>query len=222
MNYKVIEIFGSIDGEGKRTGQLATFIRLAGCNLRCIYCDTCYSFDVSKAQEMSLEDILKEVDNIGYHNITLTGGEPLVNKEGAMLLIKALCEKGYQVNVETNGSIDLTEFVTKRYLNNWDVFFTVDYKTKYSLMNDRMNVKSFNCLDIKKDIVKCVVANREDMNDALKYLDNIGHFNIWFSPVFGKIKPVELVDYIKEKSRQDITIQVQLHKIIWDPEKKGV
>lgn len=222
MKYKVIEIFGSIDGEGKRTGQLATFIRLAGCNLRCVYCDTSYSFDTSKAEEMSLEDILKEVDRIGYHNVTLTGGEPLINKEGAMLLIKSLCEKGYQVNIETNGSIDLTDFISGRDLNNWDVFFTVDYKTKYSLMNDKMNVDSFSCLNIKKDIVKCVVASREDMEDALKYLDNLGKFNIWFSPVFGKIKPVELVDYIKEKNRQDITVQVQLHKIIWDPEKKGV
>ena len=222
MEYRVIEIFGSIDGEGKRTGQLATFIRLAGCNLRCIYCDTCYSFDVSKSKKMSLEDILLKVKEIGYHNITLTGGEPLLNKENAMLLIKTLCENGYQVNVETNGSIDLTDYIKERKLNNWDVFFTVDYKSKFSKMNDKMNINSFCPLDINKDIIKCVVANKEDMDDALNYLDKLGHFNIWFSPVFGEIEPVKLVEYIEEKHREDITIQIQLHKIIWDPNKRGV
>ena len=220
--YRVIEIFGSIDGEGKRTGQLTTFIRLAGCNLRCVYCDTTYSFDVSKAKEMSLEEILKEVQDINCHNITLTGGEPLIDREKAFNLIKTLCEKGYNVNVETNGAVDLTEYLLARNVYKWDLFFTVDYKTKFSGMNQKMNVNAFKYLDINRDIVKCVVANKEDMDDALHYLDSIGKFNIWFSPVFGEIKPVELVTYIKEKHREDITVQVQLHKIIWDVNTKGV
>lgn len=219
---KVIEIFGSIDGEGKRTGQLATFIRLAGCNLRCGYCDTTYSFDTSKALEMSIEEILKECKKIGYHNITLTGGEPLIHKD-SILLIRLLCGLGYQVNIETNGSIDLRELIELRDKLKLDFFFTVDYKTKFSLMNDYMNENSFKYLDDKKDLVKCVVANKEDMDDSLKYLDSFGkNFNIWFSPVFKKIEPKEIVEYVKAKNRQDITIQVQLHKIIWEPDKRGV
>lgn len=224
---KVVEIFGSIDGEGKRTGQLATFIRLAGCNLRCYYCDTTYSFDTSNADEISIDDIVKKCEEIGYHNITLTGGEPLIQNDSQELIIK-LCKKGFQVNVETNGSIDLRPFVIIREVNNLDLFFTVDYKTKYSLANNKMNKYSFNCLDVNKDIVKCVVANRQDMDDALNYLDSFTDsgfnkkFNIWFSPVFNQIEPKEIVEYIKEHNRQDITVQVQLHKIIWNPNERGI
>lgn len=218
---KVVEIFGSIDGEGKRTGQLTTFIRLAGCNLRCCYCDTEYSFDISKAKDVEINQIIEKCKNIGFHNITLTGGEPLIHKQ-VEELITQLCLQGFQVNVETNGSVDLRPFIIMRNKLNLDLFFTVDYKTKYSLMNNKMNINSFDCLDISRDLVKCVVANKEDMEDALKYLDSIGKFNIWFSPVFGKIEPKEIVQYMIEKNRQDITAQVQLHKIIWDPMMKGV
>lgn len=219
---KVIEIFGSIDGEGKRTGQLATFIRLAGCNLRCSYCDTKYSFDESSAQEMTIVDIVKRCLQIGYHNITLTGGEPLIHKDVNRLIVQ-LCANGFQVNVETNGSVDLKELVNLRNAYKMDLFFTVDFKTKFSLMRKQMNEHSFDCLDSEKDIVKCVVANREDMEDALEYLDSFHKkFNIWFSPVFGEIEPKEIVEFIKEQYRQDITVQVQLHKIIWNPEERGV
>lgn len=221
---KVIEIFGSIDGEGKRTGQLATFIRLAGCNLRCTYCDTKYSFDVKNARDMSTDEIVTECKKIGYHNVTLTGGEPLLNEGTVEFLIYALCNNGFQVNIETNGSIDLRNLTTERVLQGLDFFFTVDYKTKFSGMNKYMNAYSFECLDSDKDIVKCVVANREDMDDALSYLDDFKckSFNIWFSPVYGEIEPREIVEYVKEHNRQDITVQVQLHKIIWDPNERGV
>lgn len=219
---KVVEIFGSIDGEGKRTGQLATFIRLAGCNLRCCYCDTKYSFDVNNAKEMTVAEIVKECQKIGYHNITLTGGEPLIHKDVKSLIFD-LCIRGFKLNIETNGSVDLYEFVRIRKTYNLDFYFTVDYKTIFSGMNDKMNVCSFDLLDVNKDIIKCVVANKEDMDDALKYLDSFNKaFNIWFSPVFGEIEPGEIVDYVKNRKRQDITVQVQLHKIIWDPDKRGV
>ena len=218
---RVVEIFGSIDGEGKRTGQLTTFIRLAGCNLRCVYCDTTYSFNVNDAADMTIDEILEKCAEIGYHNITLTGGEPLV-WSNIKILILCLCEAGYQVNVETNGSISLYALTALRAEKHLDLFFTVDYKTPYSQMSGKMNRDAFNCLDIRKDIVKCVVADVHDMDDALAYLDAMGRFNIWFSPVYGKIEPSEIVDYVKQHKRQDITVQVQLHKIIWDPQKRGV
>lgn len=219
---RVVEIFGSIDGEGKRTGQLATFIRLAGCNLRCCYCDTTYSFNVNEATEMSVNEIVKKCQEIGYHNITLTGGEPLIHKDVKSLIFD-LGARGFQVNIETNGSVDLSEFIALRYKYDLDVFFTVDFKTLYSGMRNKMNRNSFVGLDIEKDIVKCVVANRADMDDALQYLDSLNEkFNIWFSPVFGKIEPKEIVEYAIEHKRQDITTQVQLHKIIWDPNERGV
>lgn len=219
---KVVEIFSSIDGEGKRTGQPATFIRLAGCNLRCGYCDTKYSFDCSKAREMSINAIIEECKAMHYKNITLTGGEPLIHQD-VKALIKSLCEFGFKVNVETNGSVNLLEFVQLRDWNNYDLFFTVDYKCISSGMRDYMVPTAFGYLDINKDIVKCVVSNEQDMQDALKYLDSFNKpFNIWFSPVFGAIKPKDIVEYVLSTGREDITVQVQLHKIIWEPDKRGV
>ncbi len=220
---KVVEVFTSIDGEGKRTGQLATFIRLAGCNLRCTYCDTRYSFDESKAFEATIEEIVNTCKQQGVHNVTLTGGEPLLNAQDAYRLIVALCHAGFQVNVETNGSIDLRPFIKARQEEDLDVFFTVDYKCLCSRMNDYMRVHSFDCLDVSKDIVKIVVENTSDIIDALNYLDALKRpFNIWISPVFGKMDPKDIVKFMLETNRQDLTVQVQLHKIIWDPNERGV
>lgn len=224
---RIVEIFKSIDGEGKRTGQIVTFIRLAGCNLRCCYCDTTYSFDVSKAQEMSIDEIIECVSNFNCPKITLTGGEPLIHKD-VVELLKQLGELNYQVNIETNGSIDLRPFIQLRDRYNYDIFFTVDYKSLYSGENDKMNENSFIFLDPDKDIVKCVIANKYDFDNALEYLDGFNldcgrkKFNIWFSPVFGKVEPADIVKWIMETGRTDLTAQVQLHKIIWDPNKRGV
>lgn len=219
---KVVEIFKSIDGEGKRTGKIATFIRLAGCNLRCGYCDTTYSFDTTKASDMSVEDIVATCERLGSPYITLTGGEPLIHP-GVGELIDMLCRSRFQVNVETNGSVDLCKLIEIRDLKSLDLFFTVDYKTKYSGMNHKMVRGAFRYLDPRKDIVKCVVADKGDMDDALQYLDSFNKpMNIWFSPVFGAMEPSDIVEYVINKNRYDITVQVQLHKIIWDPDKRGV
>ena len=226
---KVIEIFKSIDGEGKRTGRPATFIRLAGCNLRCCYCDTTYSFDCSEAAEMSIDEIVNECNLLNCKLITLTGGEPLIHK-GVDELIRRLSNAGYEINVETNGSVDLKKFIEDRIKYNLNVFFTVDYKVLSSGMNDRMIDDAFKYLDPSKDIVKCVVGSKEDMDDALAYLHKlstndgftISKFNIWFSPIFGKIEPKDIVEYVLDSKRDDITVQVQLHKIIWDPNERGV
>lgn len=220
---KVVEIFKSIDGEGKRTGKPATFIRLAGCNLRCVYCDTPYSFGNCASVDMPIEQIILECKKFGCHNVTLTGGEPLLDDENATLLIASLCYSGFQVNIETNGSQDLEPLIKLRKENSLDFFFTVDYKCLSSGMNKAMRLWSFNCLDVTKDIVKCVVSNKVDMDDALIYLDAFNRpFNIWFSPVFGAIEPKDIVDYVLKTGREDITVQVQLHKIIWDPNERGV
>lgn len=222
IEMKVVEIFKSIDGEGKRTGKVATFIRLAGCNLRCVYCDTTYSFDTSTAQEMSIEEIVGKCFELGTRYITLTGGEPLIHPD-AWDLVSALCTKGFQVNIETNGSVDLRKYIEDRDYYLWDVFFTVDYKTKYSGMSHRMKKEAFEDLDPLNDLVKCVVASKEDMDGALQYLDSLHKpFNIWFSPVFGAIDPKEIVEYVLASGRTDITVQIQLHKIIWDPNERGV
>ena len=125
--YKVNEIFLSIDGEGYRTGLPVVFVRLYGCNLNCSYCDTRYSCEGQEYKEMSLYDILTEVLKYKVPRVTLTGGEPLIHT-GVKDLITSLIANDIEVNIETNGAVDLDEFIEFKY--NSKVVFTMDYKCK--------------------------------------------------------------------------------------------
>ena len=237
---KVVEIFNSIDGEGKRTGELTTFIRLWGCNLRCRYCDTKYSYEDEKSEmqykEMSITEIINECKKYSTKNITVTGGEPLIHLD-IQYLLRALSEAGYNVNVETNGSISI-----KRYYNEdgshasgyENVWFTVDYKTSASDMSDKMDLDNFNVLDKNyRDVVyKFVVGSTEDLNTAKNIINQYiitkrdNNNLVYLSPVFGEIEPKEIVEFMQSNdmfdSRTPIRVQVQLHKIIWPPEQRGV
>lgn len=213
----VNEIFGSIDGEGIRTGELATFIRLTGCNLRCKYCDTTYSF--TEGTPMTIEEIINKVKEIGYKNITLTGGEPLIHKN-VDKLIDELIEKGFNVNIETNGAVDITPYISK------NVILTMDYKTKASGMTKYMKNENIPLLR-EYDVFK-IVCSREDFEDIKELLKNnkIKSY-IYLSPIYKEVKPGELVDLLKELHNEGIDtskirVQVQLHKIIWEPNKRGV
>ena len=126
---KVVEIFKSIDGEGIRVGYPVTFIRLAGCNLRCNYCDTKYSYENEKFTEMTPQKIYNRVYKLGGRRITLTGGEPLIHKD-VKVLVDLLIDKGYEVNIETNGSVDITGYLSK------NIIVTMDYKCAGSGMED--------------------------------------------------------------------------------------
>lgn len=231
-NYKVIEIFGSIDGEGRRAGELTTFIRLSGCNLKCSWCDTNYSQDGKCGTMMSLEEIMDKVREIGYTNITVTGGEPLIHN-GIDVLLSTLSEAGYDVNVETNGSKDPTPYIMD-YEHFRNVWFTIDYKAKSSGMQKAMSLVNFHNLR-SCDVIKFVVGSREELEDAYAIMNELESYwatyglngnqppLIYFSPVFGMIEPVEIVDFMKEKHlSRFVRVQLQLHKIIWDPNKRGV
>lgn len=215
----VNEIFGSIDGEGLRTGELSTFIRLAGCNLRCRYCDTLYALKGINGKEMTINEIIKEVDKIGYKNITLTGGEPLIHKNVDKLIDKLL-ELDYKINIETNGAVDITPYIAK------NILLTVDYKTKSSEMIKYM--KNKNLLLLREYDVLKIVCNKDDFKDIEELLknNNIKSY-IYLSPIFNEIQPYELVEFLKELHNKGINtdkirVQVQLHKIIWNPEERGV
>lgn len=132
---RVNEIFKSIDGEGLRTGELTTFIRLAGCNLRCSYCDTCYALKNSNGTEMSVDEIVKKAKKMDYRNITLTGGEPLIHKDVDDLISK-LCENGFYVNIETNGSVPIDKYIT-----NKNIILTMDYKLPSSGVEKKYEFK---------------------------------------------------------------------------------
>lgn len=215
---KVIELFLSVNGEGLKSGELATFVRFAGCNLRCPYCDTKYSYENPKYIEMSIDEIISKIESFKAHNVTLTGGEPLVQKD-IDILIKKLSDKGYRVELETNGSVDISKYVGLK-----GVAFTLDYKGPTSLMEDKMLLDNYKYLT-KNDVVKFVCGSTKDLEKArdiiLKYkLDEIT--NPFLSPVFGEISLEGMVDFMKENNLNHVRLQLQIHKIIWDKDKRGV
>ena len=213
----VNEIFTSIDGEGVRAGELATFVRLAGCNMRCSYCDTDYALSIHDGKPMSIEDIKNVCLEAGVHNVTLTGGEPLM-QPAAVVLVAALSEAGFQVNIETNGSIDLGHLM--QVLLFTDGFVTMDIKCPSSGMADR-NLYDNLYLLRDCDVVKFVVGSKEDLDFMMQHADKF-RCKWYISPVFGKIEPVDIVNYMLEHKLENARVQLQLHKIIWDPAERGV
>ena len=214
---KVFEIFSSIEGEGIRAGQLCTFIRFSGCNMRCNYCDTTYAQSADVGTEMSVEEIVAKVREISNSkNVTITGGEPLWRDHGELVdLFRSLSAEDYEINVETNGSMYVEPYALR------NTFFTVDYKSKSCGMNHMMNREMFSQLR-SFDVVKFVVGSAADMVDALNFCkEQRIRARVYVSPVFGQIELSEIVEFMK-KNKLDWTLQVQLHKIIWDPEMKGV
>ena len=220
---KVVEIFTSIEGEGARAGLPATFIRLFGCNLRCTYCDSAYAHErayADEAKEMTIDEIIQEVQNRKTAAVTVTGGEPLIHND-IKLLLNTLIDNGCNVNVETNGTV-IPPVI------NSNIFYTMDFKTHISGMSKEMNPAAFKALE-NRDVVKCVVASKADMLQAQTFLDDIyGNRDvtempqIYFSPVWGKIEPKEIVEYLLENQLFHIKVQLQLHKLIWSPDRRGV
>jgi len=219
--YKVVEVFDSINGEGKKAGQLALFIRFQYCNLHCSYCDTKWANSKnSPFSWMSLEEILTIAKQKAIKNITLTGGEPLLQKDMLELLKEFAKDSNFEIEIETNGSIPLAPF---RNMEN-PPSFTVDYKLPGSGVETEMYLENFSSIS-KKDTVKFVVSNRTDLERAKEIIDNyslIEKCAIYLSPVFGKISLPSIVDFMKEQHLNGVNLQLQIHKFIWDPNKKGV
>jgi len=214
---KVVEIFNSIEGEGKRAGLPCTFIRLYGCNLHCSYCDSRYACDDNNYTDMSISEILSKVTEFGCPNVTVTGGEPLIH-EDITALLQALLMAGCWINVETNGSVEPTFYVK----NTEDIFYTMDYKTGASGMTHLMNEKAIANLR-RLDVLKFVVGSEADLEQAKELVDSIMiRAQIYISPVFGMIEPVKLVEFVKKNGLWDWKVQLQLHKFIWNPAERGV
>lgn len=221
MEYKVVEKFVSINGEGRLSGQLAIFIRFKGCNLDCSYCDTRWANEENATYElMTKEDIYNYIKSTEVKNITLTGGEPLI-QEGMMELLSFLCkDESISIEIETNGSVDIERF-TKIEKNRPK--FTMDYKLSFSNMEDKMVVNNFKYLT-KNDTVKFVVSSK-DLERTKYIIDKynlINTTNVYISPVFGEVDMNNIVEFMKNNKMNGATLQIQLHKIIWDPNKKGV
>lgn len=211
---KVNEIFYSIEGEGIRAGMPCVFIRLFGCNLNCSYCDTRYSCVGNEYKEMAVEDICLAVARYQCPNVTVTGGEPLIH-EDIYKLLRTLSDAGYYVNVETNGTEEPFDDLE-------NVFYTIDFKTETSGMSDKMNVRAFKAL-CTTDVIKFVVGSIEDIEQSIKFYYGNGVKAIpYLSPVFGKIEPKLIAEYMKRRGLYTWRLQLQLHKYIWEPQKRGV
>ncbi|MCI8369063.1 MAG: putative 7-carboxy-7-deazaguanine synthase QueE [Clostridia bacterium] len=218
--FKVAEKFVSINGEGPRAGELAVFLRFCGCNLDCGYCDTRWANTADVKYELvSAEELVEYVKSTGVKNVTLTGGEPLLQADIAHL-IKLLGEAGAEVEIETNGSVPLNNIVSLAPRPA----VTADYKLPSSGMEKYMLTENFSYLTLQ-DAVKFVVGDMCDLARAEEIINGYGlkeKCRIYFSPVFGKIKPVEITEFMKERKLNGVRLQLQLHKIIWEPDMRGV
>lgn len=215
---KVTEKFISINGEGTRAGELAVFIRFKGCNLRCSYCDTMWANEAGcPYEEETPEEIVNYILETGIKNVTLTGGEPLLQKD-IKTLIRLLMKENLRVEIETNGAVALDEFLEERPV------FTMDYKLPSSGCESKMLLENMSLLKAD-DTVKFVSGSIEDLEKALEIIheyDLTNHCHIYFSPVFGSIEPVQIVNFMIANKLNDARLQIQMHKVIWDPNERGV
>ena len=210
---KVNEIYHSIQGESSKSGLPCVFVRLTYCNLRCAYCDTEYAF--YEGNERSIEEIISEVKKYNCNLVEVTGGEPLVQEE-SLELLKRLCDEGFDVMLETGGSLSIKE-VDER------VMIVMDLKCPSSKMEKKNLYENINFLK-PTDELKFVIGNREDYEwskEIISRYDLQNKCEILFSVVFDELEPVSLVNWIIE-DKLDVRYQLQMHKYIWHPETKGV
>lgn len=219
--FQVVEQFDSINGEGQRAGELAHFVRFAGCNLRCSFCDTMWANGPDAPYKlMSEEEIYRDIKESGIRNVTLTGGEPLLQKNIGRLLRMLNQDGELAVEIETNGSVDIGPFM--EYANH--LYFTLDYKLPGSGMEGQMLTENYQYLR-PQDTVKFVCGSREDLERALDIIKTYSlseKCKVYLSPVFGRIEPSEMVDFMLAQGLGNVRLQLQLHKFIWDPDKRGV
>lgn len=220
--YPIVEKFVSVNGEGQRAGELAVFIRMNTCNLACRWCDTAWAAEgKSEAQWLSAEEIHQYILSTGVRNVTLTGGEPLIQEGIQNLLVYLTGDTALSVEVETNGSVSLEPYTTL-VMNRPS--FTMDWKLPDSGMESHMVEE--NLLQLKKkDTVKFVVASARDLNRAeelIRKYDLCNRTMVYFSSVFEEIQPADIVSFMKDKQLNDARLQLQMHKFIWPPEMRGV
>lgn len=226
-NLKICEIFNSISGEGLRSGTPATFIRFSGCNMNCSYCDTKYHSEVSYFLDTDYIDLNKELtDRLKDRKfVIITGGEPYCqDHENLKKLIDWLIKNGTElIEIETNGKhLDIFIELLSKYHQEQKVCFSADFKLecidnyKY-LIGAFLGYEKLN----KNDCIKVVVKSVKDIEIAKRLADKYINTNVLISPCYGIISPTEMAEYIIKNNCQNLRIQVQLHKILWEANTRG-
>jgi 7-carboxy-7-deazaguanine synthase len=209
---RVTEIFHSIQGESSHAGRPCAFVRLTGCNLRCRWCDSEYTFAGGK--RMSIEEIVGRVKGYGCNLVEVTGGEPLAQSD-SLDLIKQLCDEGLEVLIETSGSIDITP-VDRRAKIILDIKCPGSGESEKNLWSNLGQLKEV-------DEIKFVIADRADYEWACRVIDErgLGRWTVLLSPVWGEMDLKSLAEWMLA-DRLPARLQTQLHKHIWGAEARGV
>jgi 7-carboxy-7-deazaguanine synthase len=206
---RISEIFFSLQGETSRIGLPTVFVRLTGCPLRCNYCDTTYAF--SGGQMMTLEVILSEVARYAPRYVTVTGGEPLAQKN-CLSLLRALCDAGYQVSLETGGSLDVSD-VDARVVKVLDIKTPASGEMEKNLWN---NLQYLNPQDEIK-FVLCDEADYQWAKQVLQEHELAKRCEVLFSPAQGQLAARDVAEWML-RDRLPVRLQVQLHKLLWGNE----
>ncbi len=204
---RITEIFFSLQGETQTVGLPTVFVRLTGCPLRCTYCDTAYAFQGGTL--MSMETVLAEVAKFDAHYVTVTGGEPLAQKEACLNLLTRLCDEGYEVSLETSGAMDISGVDPR-------VIKVMDLKTPGSNEVTRNRLDNLEYLS-KQDQIKFVICDRIDYEWSKKIHDDYDLSNrchVLFSPSYNQISNQQLAEWILQ-DKLPVRFQIQLHKYIW-------
>ena len=209
---RVTEIFHSIQGESTHAGRPCAFVRLTGCNLRCRWCDSEYTF--SGGERMSIDDVVAKVKSYGCQLVEVTGGEPLAQAE-SLDLMKRLCDDGFEVLLETSGSIDIAP-VDPRVAIILDIKCPGSREVEKNRWDNLGNLK-------QKDEIKFVIADRTDYDWARYVIEErcLNRWTILFSPVWGEMDLRSLAEWMLA-DRVPARLQTQLHKHIWGADARGV
>jgi 7-carboxy-7-deazaguanine synthase len=209
---KIFEIFYSLQGESSRVGLPTIFIRLSGCPMRCHYCDTAYAFQGGSM--MTIDEITEAIKKYHTHYVTVTGGEPLAQKE-VLNLLKVLADQNFKVSLETGGGLSIKEVDPR-------IKIILDIKTPESGEEKKNYWENLNFIHLK-DEIKFVLCSREDYDWAKKIINQYKlpeKCDVLFSPVYQKLNNTDLGNWILE-DQLPVRMQIQLHKLLWG-EKPGV
>lgn len=210
---RISEVYASVQGESRWVGLPCTFVRLTGCNLRCTWCDSVFTF--KGGEHRSIDAVIADVEALGIPLVEVTGGEPLAQRQ-CIPLMQRLLERGYEVLLETSGSLDISRVPA-------GVHVIMDLKPPGSGEVAKNRWQNLEFLR-PKDEIKLVLASREDFEwarDRIREHRLSERCPVLVSPVFGSLDPRELVEWTLAE-RLPVRVQVQLHKVIWPPEARGV